>query len=130
MFEINKEDLTIHITRGDAAVFSVGAMVREGEDKVSYTFRDGDVVRFSVCAKKDYSNVVLQKDFTATEGMEEVEIQLDSEDTKIGDAISKATEYWYEVELNPDTKPQTIIGHTEDGAKVFMLYPESVKEGV
>ena len=128
MFEISKEDLTIHITRGDAAVFSVGATV--GEDKADYTFRDGDVVRLSVCAKKDYSNVVLQKDFNATEGAAEVEISLDSEDTKIGDAISKATEYWYEVELNPNTKPQTIIGHTEDGAKVFMLYPESVKEGV
>ena len=25
--------------------------------------------------------------------------------------------------------PQTIIGHTEDGAKVFMLYPEGIKEG-
>lgn len=121
------EDLRIHITRGDAAVLSVGATVGEGENKNSYTFRDGDVVRLSVCAKKDYSNVVLQKDFNATEGANEVEISLDSEDTKIGDAINKPTEYWYEVELNPDTKPQTIIGHTEDGAKVFMLYPESVK---
>lgn len=124
MFEINKEDLTIHITRGDAAVFTVGAVIG-GE---GYTFRASDVVRFSVCAKKDYSNVVLQKDFNAVEGEASVEISLESEDTKIGDAISKATEYWYEVELNPNTKPQTIIGHTQDGAKVFMLYPESVKE--
>lgn len=127
MLEINKEDLTIHITRGDTAVFTVGASVGEGENKTPYTFREGDIVRFSVCGKKDYSNVVLQKDFKAVEGVAEVEIVLDSEDTKFGEDINKATEYWYEIELNPETKPQTIIGHTKDGAKVFMLYPESVK---
>lgn len=130
MFSINKEDLTIHITRGDAAVFTVGASIGEGESKEPYIFRDGDVVRLAVCSKKDYSNVVLQKDFNATVGEESVEIVLDSEDTKFGGSISKPTEYWYEVELNPETKPQTIIGHTQDGAKIFMLYPESVKEGV
>jgi hypothetical protein len=126
MFSINKEDMTIHITRGDAALFTVGAVIGENP----YTFRANDVVRFSVCVKKDYSDVVLQKDFNAVEGSETVEISLESEDTKIGDAISKPTEYWYEVELNPETKPQTIIGHTVDGAKIFMLYPESVKEVV
>lgn len=127
MFVISKEDMTIHITRGDAAVFTVGASL--GEEKTPYTFRVGDVVRFAVCGKKDYSNVVLQKDFTVNAEADAVEIVLDGEDTKIGGTISKPTEYWYEVELNPETKPQTIIGHTEDGAKVFMLYPESVKEG-
>lgn len=123
MFAIT-DDMIINITRGDAAVFTVGATI--GEEP--YIFRSGDVVRFSVCTKKDYSDVVLQKDFNAVEGAEAVEISLNSEDTKIGDTINKATEFWYEVELNPETKPQTIIGHTEDGAKVFMLYPESVKE--
>ena len=127
MFVIDN-DLTIHITRGDTATFTVGATVGDDDNKVPYTFREGDIVRFSVCGKKDYSNVVLQKDFAATEGAEAVEIHLNSEDTKIGDAINKATEYWYEVELNPETKPQTIIGHTQDGAKVLMLYPESVRE--
>ena len=73
------------------------------------------------------TSLALQKDFTASEGAAEVEIQLNSEDTKFGGTINKPTEYWYEVELNPETKPQTIIGHTQDGAKVFMLYPESVK---
>lgn len=127
MFYIDKSDLTMHITRGDIAIFTVGATVGDDEHKEPYTFRVGDVVRFVVCGKKDYSNIVLQKDFAVTEETEAVEIQLDSEDTKIGDTISKQAEYWYEVELNPETRPQTIIGHTEDGAKVFMLYPESVK---
>lgn len=124
MFVIN-DDLTIECTRGDAAVFSVGAKV----GGVPYSFREGDVVRFSVCTKKDYSDVVLQKDTVVQSATEAVEIQLDSEDTKFGEGINKATEFWYEVELNPDTHPQTIIGHTADGARVFMLYPESIKEG-
>jgi hypothetical protein len=116
--------MTIHVTRGDVATFTVGATVGEGENKVPYIFRVGDVVRFTVCGKKDYSNVVLQKDFAVTEETEEAEIQLESENTKFGEVISKPTDYWYEVELNPDTKPQTIIGHDDNGAKVFKLYPE------
>ena len=118
------EDLTMHLTRGDAAVFTVGANIG-GE---AYSFREGEVVRFTVCRKKNYADVVLQKDFTVNSATEAVEISLSSEDTKIGGAISKPTEYWYEVELNPETHPQTIVGHTQDGAKVLMLYPEGVKE--
>ena len=119
MFVIN-DDLSIYITRGDAAVFSVGAKVGEAE----YTFREGDVVRFKVFAKKDCEEVVLMKDVKVTEETNLVEIALEREDTRIGDVISKPTDYWYEVELNPDTYAQTIIGYDEDGAKVFKLYPE------
>lgn len=39
--------------------------------------------------------------------------------------VNKPTDFWYEVELNPDTAPQTIIGYDkETGAKIFRLYPE------
>lgn len=120
MFKIN-DDMTIECTRGDAALFSVGANI-EG---VAYTFKVGDVVRFSVFGRKDCSDVVLKKDVTVSEETELVEIELYSEDTRIGEVISKPTDYWYEVELNPDTYPQTIIGYDQDGAKVFKLYPES-----
>lgn len=120
MFVIN-EDMTIECTRGDVALFSVGASV----DNTPYTFRVGDVVRFSVFGKKNCSEVVLQKDVTVSEEAELVEIELSGEDTKIGGVISKPADYWYEVELNPDTYPQTIIGYDKDGAKVFKLYPES-----
>jgi hypothetical protein len=119
MFAINT-DMSISCTRGDAAVFSVTAMVGEN----SYTFRAGDVVRFKVFAKKDCSDVVLSKDFIVTEETDGVQIALEGDETKFGEVISKPTEYWYEVELNPDTYPQTLIGYDEDGAKVFMLYPE------
>lgn len=120
MFVVNS-DLTIDCTRGDVGSFSVGANL----DGVPYTFRVGDIVRFSVCTKKDYSSVMLQKDVEVTEEADVVEFELDSDETKFGDIINKPTEYWYTVELNPDTKCQTIIGHTKDGARVFMLYPEA-----
>lgn len=117
---VTKDDLSIHITRGDAAVFSVGAFIGEAE----YTFKEGDVVRFKVFAKKNCEEVVLKKDITITEETSRAQISLDSDETKIGDVISKPTDYWYEVELNPDTYPQTIIGYDENGAKLFTLYPE------
>jgi hypothetical protein len=120
MFKIN-DDMTIECTRGDAALFSVGANI-EG---VAYTFKVGDVVRFSVFGRKDCSDVVLKKDVAVSEEAELVGIELSGEDTRIGEVISKPTDYWYEVELNPDTYPQTIIGYDQDGAKVFKLYPES-----
>lgn len=119
MFVIN-EDLSIYITRGDAAVFSVGANVGE----TAYTFRVGDVVRFKVFAKKNCEDVVLQKDTEVTEATSTVEIALNGTETTIGEVISKPTDYWYEVELNPDAHPQTIIGYDENGAKVFKLFPE------
>ena len=119
MFVIN-EDLSMYITRGDAAVFSVGANMGETE----YTFQPGDVVRFKVFEKKNCEEVVLKKDIKVTEVTSMVEIALDSDETKIGDVINKPTDYWYEVELNPDTYAQTIIGYDENGAKVFKLFPE------
>lgn len=119
MFVVS-DDLTIHITRGDAALLSVGATIG-GEN---YEFKNGDVVRLKVFAKKNCEDVVLKKDTTVTEPTNTVRIALDGEDTKIGDVISKPTDYWYEVELNPETNPQTIVGYDENGAKVFKLYPE------
>ena len=120
MFVVN-DDLTIDCTRGDAGSFSVGAILNDAP----YIFRDDDIVRFSVCAKKDYSTVVLQKDVVVTSETALVEFHIDSDETKFGDVINKPTEYWYTIKLNPDTNCQTIIGHTKEGARVFMLYPEA-----
>ncbi len=119
MFTLN-DDKSIYATRGDIVFFSVSAE----ENGVQYKFKAGDVVRIKVYGKKDAEAVVLQKDFPVTEETEEVEIFLSEEDTKIGNVISKPTDYWYEVELNPYNNPQTIIGYDEDGAKVFKLFPE------
>ena len=119
MFVVN-EDNSIYATRGDIVFFSVTAE----DDGKPYKFQPGDVVRIKVYGKKDAESVVLQKDFPVLEITESVEITLTEQDTKIGEVISKPRDYWYEVELNPFTNPQTIIGYDEDGAKVFKLFPE------
>ena len=119
MFIIN-DDKSIYITRGDAALFAVTAML----DGVPYEFQPNDVVRFKVFEKKGCDTVVLQKDFPVIEACDSVDISLVRADTKIGDIIHKPKDFWYEVELNPDTYPQTIIGYDEDGAKSFRLLPE------
>lgn len=120
MFVVNKDDNSIYATRGDVVFFNVAAE----DNGAAYKFQAGDVVRIKVYGKKDAEAVVLQKDFPVTEETETVEIYLTEEDTKIGEVISKPVDYWYEVELNPYTDPQTIIGYDEDGAKVFKLFPE------
>lgn len=125
MFLID-EDLSIHLTRGDAVCFSVAA---EEDDGTPHEFQVGDRIRFRVCKKKNCGDVVLSKDFPITVQTREVEIFLGPEDTRIGEIISKPKDYWYEVELNPVTAPQTLVGYDGQGPKVFRLYPEGV-EGI
>ena len=119
MYSIN-EDLSIHVTRGDIVAFRVTAD-HFGEN---YVFKAGEIVRMKVFEKKGCDCVVLQKDFVIESDTEDVTILLTSMDTKIGGVIHKPKDYWYEVELNPLTNAQTIIGYDEDGAKIFRLYPE------
>ena len=120
MFFIDN-DKTIHLTRGDVASIVASAKMQNGD---VYTFEEGDVVRFTVFEKKNPSAVLISKDVAATPGGQDVTISLQQEETKIGELISKPTDYWYEVVLNPDTRPQTIIGYDDNGAKIFKLYPE------
>lgn len=123
MFVVNTEDNSIYVTRGDAGTLSVVAKLDGSES--NYVFKPGDVVRLKVVQKKNYEKVALQKDVAITEETERVDFFLTGQDTKIGDVISKPVDYWYEVELNPFTNPQTIIGYDdEDGAKIFKLFPE------
>lgn len=119
MFELN-DDLSIYATRGDIVFFTVQAE----QNGKTYTFRAGDLMRVKVYGKKNAKNVVLQKDFPIIADCTEVEIYLDENETKFGGVISKPTDFWYEVELNPMSDPQTIIGYDEDGPKIFKLFPE------
>lgn len=125
MFKIN-DDLSIYATRGDMIAFSVSADAGDS----SYKFKEDDIVRIKVFEKKDCHCVVLQKDFPTAEGAERVDILLTGEETKFGELISKPKDYWYEIELNPLTNPQTIVGYDEDGAKIFRLFPEGGEEVV
>ena len=120
MFVIGN-DKTIHLTRGDVANIVASATLQNGE---AYTFGEGDVVRFAVFEKKNPAAVLISKDVAAVAGSQDVTIYLRQDETKIGELISKPTDYWYEVVLNPDTEPQTIIGYDEAGEKIFRLYPE------
>lgn len=115
------EGTTIKLTRGDIATIEVTA---ESDNGTAYEFKVGDIVRIKVFKKKDCACVVMHKDVEVTEADTKVSISLVSEDTKIGELTSKKVEYWYEIELNPDTAPQTIVGYDDDGEKLFVLYPE------
>jgi protein involved in polysaccharide export with SLBB domain len=121
MFKIDT-DKTIRITRGDMAMFEVSAI--DEKTGQPYMFKVGDVVRFKVYEKKDYGSALLIKDTVVSEETTVVDVHLESKDTKIGELVNKPKEHWYEVEVNPETAPQTIICHDEYGPKVFMLYPE------
>ena len=122
MFIINP-DKSIFVTRGD-----IGSIVLRSKSAASagesYLFKVGDVLRLQVCEKNNYGRVVLKKELVVGEESTAVSIQLSSIDTKIGDVINKPVDYWYEIELNPDTANQTLIGHDSDGPKIFRLYPE------
>ena len=120
MFTIS-QDKTISITRGDVANIAVTSNYSDGSP---YTFLKGDVVRFKVFKKKDCSSVVLTKIVEVSEETQSVIVRLDKADTKIGEVINKPVDYWYEVELNPETEPQTIVGYDDKGEKIFRLYPE------
>lgn len=112
MFVIN-EDKSVYVTRGDVC-----------EIPVSHQFRAGDTVRIKITQKKDCESVVLQRDFNVEDDTMSFVILLSGDDTKLGEVISKPTDYWYEIERNPDTYPETIVGYDDDGAKVFRLFPE------
>ena len=53
-----------------------------------------------------------------------VQINFSSGETKIGSIINYPIDFWYEVELNPETAPQTIIGYEKGNEKLFTLLPE------
>lgn len=116
------KDLTINLTRGDVAPIAISA--KDKETGEPFKFEAGDIVRFKVYERKDCNCVVLTKDTEVTEATEEVTIYLESSETKIGEPISKPEKYSYEVEVNPDTAPNTIIGYDKEGPKAFILYPE------
>ena len=120
MFEILK-DKTICLTRGDIANIVVSASLQDG---APYTFHAGDVVRFRVTKKRDLASVLIQKDITIDEEVQSVTIRFSKDDTRFAESTNSPVDYWYEIEVNPDTEPQTIIGYDSEGAKIFRLYPE------
>ena len=117
------EKLNISVNRGNVLPLSINTKDKNGNN---YVFQEGEVVRFKIFKKKDYNSIEVQKDVEVVEPTEFVDVVVTSEEMKIGEIINKPVEYWYEVELNPDTEyTQTIIGHTKkDGPKILWLLPE------
>lgn len=130
-FRIIKETKQIELTRGDIGTIRVFAKI----DNTDYTFKVGDVVRLTVFKRRDCHCIELIKDTIVEEESQYVDICLTEEDTKIGDIISKDTDYWYEIVLNPDTAPQTIVGYemhpqtNKPWLKIFKLLPEANDKG-
>jgi hypothetical protein len=114
-------DRTIYATRGDAVYFPIEKKMGDAK----YMFQPEDIVRFKVFAKKNPAKVVLCKDFVVESESTSVNIFLGKNDMKFGEIISKPVDYWYEVELNPDTYPDTFIGYNEEGPAIFKLFPEA-----
>ena len=117
----NIEDTTIKLTRGDAASIEIAMTGNDGD---TATFHTGDIVRFSVIQRKNHSNILLSKDIVVETESETVTFTFTSEETRLGGVINKPIDYWYEVQVNPDSFAQTIIGYDDNVPKIFRLYPE------
>lgn len=112
MFKIDGTD--INLTRGDKAI--IGMTLKD------YTFQSDDEVVLKVYEADGLDKPpVLNKKVTVQEESDEVEIELTSEETKIGEISNEPVQYWYEIELNGE---QTPFCYDEDGPKILTLYPE------
>lgn len=125
MFEIDPDTKQIFISRGQAAALNVKTKF----NNVQYTFKVDDVVRFTVFKKKKYDTTILTKEVVVSEENETVVIPLNSEDTELFALVNKPTDFYYEIELNPDTSnSQMILCHDKKtGPKIFTLYPTGGK---
>lgn len=123
MFVVN-EDLSVSLNRGDAGIIKIPRVVSG-----KYEVNAGDILKLRIFRKKNCDGVLLVKEYLISEATEHIELALTGSDTKIGDIINKPTTFWYEIEQNPDTNPQTIVGYDENGPKIFMLYPEGNDSG-
>ena len=119
MFKIDTNK-NIYLTRGDVATISVTAKNIDGTD---YVFKKDDLLRLNVFKKNASHSIVIKKDITILEDTTEVDIPLISEDTRFSELINKPVEYWYEIVLNPDTEPQTLVGYFEVPT-IFRILPE------
>lgn len=118
-------DKTIRITRGDTASLVIKS---KNADNTDYEFQVGDVICFRIMKQNDVKSVKLEKEVEVQSVTTSVNIHLDSEDTEFDDYASKPITYWYEVEIKGSTSNNTIIGYDEDGAKLFIIYPEGADE--
>lgn len=108
------ENTTIHLNRGDELNIKMNSQVG---------FEIGDTFKFSIMKKNNCEEVLLQKQFIVENAGTSFEIQLTSEETRIGSPLKTGSvTYWYEIEYNGSN---TILGCDKDGGKELILYPEA-----
>lgn len=124
MLIIDKKEKTIHINRGNDGTISFKIPLNK-EKTEFYQFEVGDIVTFGVYEANGMDkDAALLKNYEIQEPTDTAQLTLTNEDTKIGELINNAVEYWYEIELNRNGVINTVIGYDTDGAKLFILYPE------
>lgn len=126
MIEVSEADgRTITVHRGDKGILAYSIPLSDTEN---FKFEKNDIIKFTVFEKKGYDkNPVLVKEVKVSEDIEEVLIELTSEDTNLGDISNKPVTYWYEISLNNN---QTTLGYDkEDGAAELILLPAYVDGG-
>ena len=116
-FEFDKKTKTIFSNRGDRGTIKL--------INTNGSFKVGDKIKFSIIDKDNYNNVIFQKIFTVIEESSEFYLTLTSDNTRIGDIISKQVVYNYEIEYNDD---RTLIGYDRFKGKKFILFPEAANE--
>ena len=114
------------VTRGSQCTITLKVNPKEiTEDTV---FKVGDTVSFAVYGQKKLNQPpLLYKIIEINNDSNVVDIPLTSDDTKIGEMVNKPIKYWYEIELNDKI---TLVGYDNNGPKIFVLYPEGVKNNV
>jgi hypothetical protein len=110
---------TIELSRGDSATINLTIPL---DDDNNYEFEVGDIIKLRVYEKNGYTKApVLEKDFEVDEATEQVNIELNEEDTLFAPESNKALTYWYDISLN---ETQTIVGYSsENGPKLFIITP-------
>lgn len=126
MFEVDKDDgRTIRTHRGDKGILAYSIPLSDTEN---FKFEKGDIIKFTVFEKNGYDKEpVLTKEVEIQEQTEEVLIELNSEDTNLGEASNKIVTYWYEISLNNN---ETTLGYDEDEkAAEFKILPAYAEGG-
>lgn len=107
------EDKEIHINRGDRATIRL----RRKEEQ----FKTGDLVKFSIVDKRNYNNVLFQKEYQVQEDSEYVDIFFLEDDTRFAEIKKGFLECRYEIEYNGGI---TLLGASENDNNVIKIYAE------
>lgn len=130
MIQIDDDQRTLHMTRGDSTHSKVGKLAfylpyydDATGTELNYEFQAGDKISFVVMKKRGYTKQeILRKEFILEEATQAPEIVLTAEDTKNFELSNRPITYWYEITVNEN---MTVIGYDDEGASKLIAYPES-----